>query len=87
MKPISPIVPAFAHLEYVLAENQEPYIPLPVLPVDDAQKLISRWRLSWRERFRILIRGDLYVWVWTFGQRLQPIALDTRVPEISEAPK
>lgn len=85
MKAISPVVPGFEHLEIVLAKDQPEYAPLPALPVDDAHKLITRWHLTWRERLQILFRGDLYLWIWTFGERVQPVALDTSVPDVGVA--
>jgi hypothetical protein len=84
MKSMSPVVPGFEHLEIVLAKDQPEYAPLPALPVDDSQKLITRWRLSWRERLQILVRGDLYLWIWTFRQRVQPVALQVSRPAVEE---
>jgi hypothetical protein len=84
MKSISPVVPAFQHLEIVLAKDQPEYAPLPALPVDDGQKLITRWRFSWRERLQVLVRGDLYLWIWTFRRAVQPVALEVSRPDVAE---
>jgi hypothetical protein len=82
MKSISPVVPGFEHLEIVVAKNQPEYEPLPALPVDDAQKIITRWRFSWRERLQVLFRGDLYLWVWTFRRPVQPVFLEVSKPDV-----
>lgn len=83
MRPISPIVPGCEQAEIVFAKDQPQYLPLPALRVEDGTRIITRWRLSWRERLTVLLRGDLYLWVSTFGKPLQPVMLDTRVPEVS----
>ena len=73
MTPTSPVLPTGwgkSH-ELVIAKDQPQYIPLPALPVGDG--ILTRWRLSWRERWRILRRGDLYLEVLTFGRPLQPL--------------
>jgi hypothetical protein len=82
MNPFSPIVPGYESKEIILAKNQPPYMPLPALPVDGGRYLVTRWRFSWRERLQVLFHGDLWLWVWTFGKPLQPVALDTNPPEL-----
>lgn len=67
------------------AKNQPPYIPLPTLQSSGPEgDVISRWRLTWRERFALLFGADLWLNVMTFGntcrgcQRkngLQPVRL------------
>jgi hypothetical protein len=55
------------------AKNQPEYRPLPanvLLPYVE-----TKWKLSWRERLRILLSGNLYLTVMTFGQPLQPIRM------------
>jgi hypothetical protein len=56
----------------VYAANQPEYNPLPVWKRESGQ-VVSRWRLSWRERWAVLRGRDLYVEVLTFGHPLQPI--------------
>jgi hypothetical protein len=78
-------MPEFYSLEITYAKDQEPYLPLPALPVDDGTgqgRVVTRWRMSLRERLRVLIHGDVYLWISTFGQKLQPVALVTTPPEI-----
>lgn len=77
MKPISPVVPSMQEYEIVFAKNQPPYIPLPALPVDEEGRVVTRWRLGFGERLRVLFRGDIYLWISTFKQPLQPVMLTT----------
>lgn len=56
----------------VYAADQPEYQPLPVWKRSGGQ-VVSRWRLSWKERLAVLLGRDLYVEVLTFGQPLQPI--------------
>lgn len=88
MKPVSPVIPAYVAEEVTYAADQPEYIPLPVLRIGDPAEgqgvLLTRWRMSWRERFRALFFGDVYCQVMTFGQPLQPIAISVDVPVESE---
>lgn len=51
-----------------------------VLPVfRDGQHVISCWRLSWRERLKLLVTGRL--WLWVVSARTQPpVHLETDTP-------
>jgi hypothetical protein len=80
MKSLSPVVPGFEDQEVVYAKDQPEYEPLPALLIDGGETVITRWRLSWRERLSILFRGDLYLWVYTFRRPLQPVLLQTEKP-------
>ena len=83
MKPISPVIVGFEDLEIVYAKDQPEYLPLPALPYDNGNGIITHWRLSWKERLRALFVGDLYLRVLTFKKPLQPISLSTEKPELS----
>jgi len=83
--PRTPVVKGLEHLEIVYAKDQPQYLPLPVLPIDDGSgqnRVVSRWKLSWRGRLRVLCSGNLYLWVSTFGDPLQPLAMSSTPPEI-----
>jgi hypothetical protein len=56
----------------VYAANQSEYQPLPAWKRQDG-RLVTRWRLSWRERFAVLLGRDVYLEVKTFDQPLQPL--------------
>ena len=72
MIPVSPIIPGHETNEVIYAKDQPEYIPLPALRVDK-DCILTRWRLTWRERLRVLWTGDLYLYVLTFGKPLQPL--------------
>jgi len=79
VKSMQPVVPGMDLEEIVLAKNQPPYVPLPVAIV--GPRWISRWKLTWRERFKILFTGDLWHTQLTFGQPFQPTLLEIDSPK------
>ena len=83
----SPVIKGLEHLEVVYAKDQPEYLPLPALPVDDGsghRRVVTRWKLSWKERLRVLVFGDMYLWLSTFGKPISPVALQTTPPEFLE---
>jgi hypothetical protein len=58
------------------ADSQEGYTTLPAYATGFGLVVI-RWKLSWRERLRILLHGDLWLSVRTFEYKLQPTKLET----------
>lgn len=67
MKPIE-----FPEQTQVWAKNQPPYLPLPAYT--DERETISLWTLTWRERFKVLFTGRLWLRQLNFGSALQPQA-------------
>jgi len=63
----------------VYAADQPEYLPLPVWRRESGE-VVSRWRLTWRERLAVLLGRDIYLGVFTYGQPLQPL-----YPTVSEA--
>lgn len=55
----------------VYAKDQPEYLPLPVYRTADGM-VISCWRLTLRERLRVLFAGKIWLSVLTFNQPLQP---------------
>lgn len=74
MKPVSPVIPGMVAEETVFAKNQAPYQPLPSL-IDAHGYVLSRWKLSWKERVALLFSGNLYHWQGAFGGALQPVSM------------
>ena len=74
MKPIK-----FEGYNLILAEDQPEYLPLPV-DRDSEGLTISCWKLSWKERFKILFTGVLWIQQLTFKSPLQPIAPSVETP-------
>lgn len=80
MKPVSPVFKPCD--EITIGANQSPYTPLPAVPLGDIEgTILTRWHLSWRERLTALIHGDVYLFVMTFGGKLQPMSLQVERPE------
>lgn len=83
MQPVSPVIPGLELPEVVYAKDQPEYNPLPVFK-DENGTVVSRWRLTWRERLCVLLRGDVYLTVMTFNRPLQPVRLETEPPGIDQ---
>lgn len=83
IEPVTPVVdlPKCWAREQFLGEGQPQYKPLPAIVGADGETL-TRWRLSWRARLRVLVTGDLYVSQLTFGQPLQPILVEDELTVI-----
>ena len=65
----------------VFGEGQPQYQPLPALRCnDEAHTVVSRWRLTFAERIRVAIFGDIWLSLMTFGQPIQPSLLTVTVP-------
>jgi hypothetical protein len=82
MEPVDPCVP----LTYlpsdsravVLAEHQQEYQSLPSVQTPKGS-VISRWTFTDEERARIAAGEDLYLTVYTFGHRPQPVCLSVGI--------
>jgi hypothetical protein len=71
----------FPECNATYAANQPPYKPLPALKANDANgSVICCWKLSWRERLRLLFTGKVWHCILTFNQPLQPQLLTTIKP-------
>ena len=82
MRPVLPIIQGENLPTIIYAENQPEYKPLPVFKDSDGA-VLSRWKLSWRERLRVLFSGNIYLWVLTFNRPLQPVMLQTEKPRMT----
>lgn len=63
----------------VYAADQPQYRPLPAW-VRQNGEVVTRWRLTWRERLAVLLGRDVYLGVSTYGAPLQPL-----YPTVDEA--
>lgn len=79
MKSTSPVVPGMNLQEIVFAKDQPQYGPVPAVMFE--ARVITRWKLSWKERFKLLFTGNLWLTLLTFGQPLQPILLEVDSPK------
>ena len=60
----------FPEQNTTFAKDQPEYLPLPAFT--DGTHVVSCWRLTWRERLRLLFGGRLWLMQMTFGGPLQP---------------
>lgn len=81
--PITPIIPGFEVPVVTFAKDQPEYIPLPAWRGEDGT-VVTRWRFGWKERWRLLLTGDLWLTLLTFNKPLQPVKLDTECPLLAE---
>jgi len=82
MKPVSPVLPMRRDLkqyETVIAKDQPEYNPLPSMIALDGT-VTTRWYLSFTERIKVLLFGDVYLQIMTFNKPLQPIKLSVDQP-------
>jgi len=79
MRPIEPVAPGFDLTNVRFAESQPEYETLPAYRSEDGM-VVTRWRLTWRERFLVFLTGDLWLSILTCNRPLQPVKLDTKCP-------
>lgn len=66
----------------IIAKDQKQYQPLPAyrVPSDSYGRVVCCWKLSLRERLRLLWSGELWHTIMTFNQLLQPQLMETERP-------
>ncbi len=68
----------FPEANTVFAKDQPEYHPLPACFVDD--RVITCWKLTFWDRFKMLFTGKLWLQQLTFGDPLQPQLPQTSCP-------
>lgn len=64
----------FKQQNVIFAKNQPEYIPLPAYRDNKyGGRIFHCWKLSFKERFKILFTGKLWINVLNFKQAPQPI--------------
>lgn len=85
MKPVPPRLGVSTGQETIIAKAQPPYLPLIAHVYGSSchgSPVVTRWRLSWRERLAILIGRDVFLKLLTFGGPLQPIHITLEADEV-----
>jgi hypothetical protein len=76
MTPVSPVMPQSTLPEFTLAKDQPEYTPLPAVQIrNDLGTIVTRWRLSEVDRYRIAHGADITLQQLTFGGNFQPVNL------------
>ena len=76
MKPVE-----FKHQNIVFAKDQPEYQPLPALRIDSPEgEVVSCWRLSLKERLKVLVFGRVWMSLMSFNKPLTPsyLAVDRK---------
>jgi hypothetical protein len=79
MQPVTPIIPGFELPVTVYAKDQPKYRQFPVFKDADGTT-VSRWKLTFWERLKVLVGGNIYLTLLTFNQPLQPVKLSVECP-------
>jgi hypothetical protein len=78
MRPIE-----FKHQNVVYAKDQPQYQPLPALKLRGEEgEVISCWRMSFKERLKVLFTGRMWVSLLSFNQPLTPSYLSVNRKEM-----
>jgi hypothetical protein len=78
MKPVK-----FKHQNVVFAEDQPEYGSLPSLKLDTPQgEVISCWKLSFKERIKVLFLGRVWMSLMSFNKPLTPSYLAINRKEV-----
>ena len=68
MKPVE-----FKHQNIVFAKDQPEYLPLPALRIDGPNgEVVSCWKLTFKERFKIVFTGRVWLSLMSFNKPLTP---------------
>ncbi len=63
----------FKHQNVVFAKDQPEYLPLPALKIDSPTgEVISCWKLSFKERVKIIFTGRVWLSLMSFNRPLTP---------------
>ena len=82
MKPVK-----FKHQTTVFAKDQPEYQPLPALVIDSPNgEVVSCWKLSFKERIRVLFLGRVWLSISSFNKPLSPSFLSADRKEIYRHP-
>lgn len=74
MKPIK-----FKESNVVYAKNQSEYQELPAYRSPDGQ-VITCWQLSFIERIKVILKGQIWLRMLTFNNPLQPVMFEVKKP-------
>lgn len=73
----------FKEANVTFAKDQPEYIPLPAFRKESPQgEVITCWQLSFKERLRILFKGEIWLSMLTFNKPLTPSFLTTKKGEV-----
>lgn len=64
----------FKHHNAIAGDGQKEYVPLPILRFgnDPEGQIVSCWKLSFKEKVKILFTGKMWLSMFTYQSDLQP---------------
>lgn len=72
----------FKEQNIIFAEHQDNYWPLPALvKKDNYGTVMTCWKMSFKERLKVLLTGKIWVYEASFNKPLTPIFLSTNNKE------
>jgi hypothetical protein len=73
----------FKEANVTFAKDQPEYQPLPAFRNESPQgEVITCWNLTFRERFRILFKGEIWLSLLTFNNPLTPSFITTKKSDV-----
>ena len=77
----------FKHQNIVFAKDQPEYQPLPALRLETPQgEVISCWRMSFKERIKVLFFGRVWLSLMSFNKPLTPSYMAVNRKEVYSHP-
>jgi len=71
----------FAEQTVVIAKNQPQYNPMPAHVTQDSMgRIVCCWKLSIKERIKLMLTGKVWHHICTFGNSIQPQLLEVNSP-------
>lgn len=79
MKPVK-----FKEVNVTFAEDQPEYQPLPAFVDRNSPQgeVVTCWKLSFRERLRVLFKGEIWLSLMSFNKPLTPSYMTTKKSDI-----
>jgi hypothetical protein len=73
----------FKEANVTFAKDQPEYQPLPAFRNDSPQgEVITCWNLSFRERLRVLFKGEIWLSLLSFNNPLTPSFMTTKKSDV-----
>ena len=77
----------FKHHNIVFAKDQPEYLPLPALKIDSPQgEIVSCWKLSFKERIKVLFLGNVWLSLMMFNKPLTPSYMSVNRKDVYSHP-
>lgn len=75
----------FKEQTIIIAKDQSQYRSLPAHQFnDEGGRIAFCWKMTWRERIKVLFTGTLWQQVLTFNLALQPQLLEVDKPDMTQ---